>query len=80
MSQYVCEQCREEVAADAGVCPHCNYEPASAHRKGQMVNGVLGAICFFTVIGAPLGLWFFWKAIKHRKKRKTVSPAVEPPA
>lgn len=75
-SDYVCEECRSEISAEATTCPECQYEPAAAHRKYRSRQALLASLCFFTVIGAPLGIFLFWRARKHGKKAKTATPAV----
>lgn len=72
----VCEECRSEVSEQANTCPSCGYNPAKDLERVAKTQYILAAICFFTIIGSPLGLVFAWSAHKKRKQKKNASPGV----
>jgi hypothetical protein len=60
---YVCERCREQVAPDATVCPHCGYDPgAELNSRARWCWGIGALLCLTViggVIGVPLVIWGF---------------------
>ena len=76
MPGFVCSECRESVAEDASVCPHCGYNPSKKYRKSARNRWILAALLFASVIGTPIALYVAWKAWKQNKRAKTATPAV----
>lgn len=69
-AEYVCRKCKEPVEFGARKCPHCGHNTAV---RGGVHRAVVGWyspakwVCYLSIIGIPLGLWFRRKQ-KHHKK------------
>jgi uncharacterized membrane protein len=77
MSQFVCGDCREEIAAEASTCPYCGH-------KGQTGSGIVavcavlfGGILTMTIIGAVVGIPMVLWGLRGLKKQGERSPAVK---
>lgn len=60
-SEYVCERCYEPVQYGARKCQHCGHSVMAkneARQVGANLHSIAKWICYLTIIGIPLGLWF----------------------
>lgn len=63
-----CRYCGRLVAAASVRCRSCGYDPDPVrNEQDRFVWGVAGLFLTLTIVGAPLGLLFLWKALAHHR-------------
>lgn len=63
-----CRYCGRLVAAASARCRYCGYDPDPVrNEQDRFVWGVAGLFLTLTIVGAPLGLLFLWKALAHHR-------------
>lgn len=63
-----CRYCGRTVAASSAQCRFCGYDPDPIrNEQDRFVWGVAGLFLTLTVVGAPVGLLFLWKALAHHR-------------
>ena len=77
MSQFVCEECREEISPEASTCPHCGYEPSRSEELKAALILATGAVLCLTIIGLPIGLYLGYKGHQKRQQSSSLRPAVK---
>lgn len=81
-ADHVCRKCREPVQYGARKCPHCGHNAAA---RGFFARAAVGWyspakwVCYLSIIGIPIGLWFRRKQKRHQKKNEQ-GVAVRPDA
>lgn len=72
-----CRHCGHLVATTSAQCRYCGFDAdPERNRVDRFVWGLSGVFLVLTVVGAPLGLLFCWKAAVHH--RSGTGSVVEP--
>lgn len=77
---YVCRHCREPVTYGASKCPHCGGGAkvrAGANRRMEAAYRLAKWVCYLSIIGIPIGIWFRRKqrGFADRGQRGVAVPA-----
>lgn len=78
MTDLVCEECREQVAEDAGRCPHCGYDPGQERMAIARRSAIGGFLCLITVILAPLTPVLWTVSLWYNITSSSATVGVEP--
>lgn len=71
--EYVCRKCREPVQYGARKCPHCGHNAAARGQFSRITANFYGPakwICYLSIVGIPIGLYYRRKQKKHRKQHE----------
>lgn len=77
MSQYVCEECRAEISADASTCPHCGHDGRTSSGIVAVCAVLFGGVLTMTIIGAVVGVPMILWGMRGLKQQGEQTPAVE---
>ena len=77
-----CRNCGHTVESAATQCRSCGYTAdPERNRAARFTSLVYGLVLVGTIVGAPLGVVFLWRAYRHHRSMngQVVQPAYAPP-